>query len=495
MAGWGPCFDYALAPAGQGEASAGLRRRWPTVLVLVLLAIKLGATVWVCAVFDGATYDESGLHAPRARTGGLGLEGRIYNPPLYYLPAYPLAARQARELGGWPEAEATHAAGKASREDPERRALDDQLLQRLRWTNLVHVAVFYFAWLGLILPRLIRDRWPRLIAALMLLALPGYQKLAAMVHPDAAMVSLTSATLAYFVVLRTRERPAKTWQLLVLALLGGLAAFARPFGALTALFAVVAAAWLAWRGSAGPPRSYGRIVGQSLGAALIAAALVGAWPAYQVAKLGGLAPVYSSTYTERYAAAREDFDYAGYFTSFHGVDLIRRPNRWVRRFDEEHDRYHNRYGNSFWTLLYSETWGDHWLHVSGPVGEERRAVAKRVALAAALPTIPWLGFRMFTGLRGLVQRLRDEAEDRDLWLLLFGFFTLGCAAYLYWHLSDGLSPGKNSSVKFIYNAYLYPLALALCFSTPLLERGRKLALAYVLILFAATLPISIFIPS
>jgi hypothetical protein len=469
--------------------------KWTGRLIAVLLAIKLLITAWDCAVFDGQTYDEAGLHAPRARTGGLGLEGRSYNPPLYYLPVYPLAARQAKELGGWPEAEVSAEAGIASREDPQRKALDDALLQRLRWTNLLHVAAFYFAWLGVILPRLIRDPWSRLLASVCLLAMPGYQKLAVMVHPDVAMTSLTALTLAAFVALRVRdsERPPTTFELLGVALLGGLTALARPFGLLTAMAAIVGAGWLAWRERATLAARW-HWVARSLAAATVAGLCVIAWPVYQIANLGHLAPVYSQTYTERYEPAREDFNVPGYFASFYIVDLLRRPNYRVNEFDDTNDEFHKRHGNSFWTLLYSETWGDHWLHFSGPVKAERRSVVKRIALAAALPTIPWLGFRLFVGLRGVFERVRSRDAERDIWLLLTAFLALGVGLYLHWQLGDGLSPGKNSAVKFIYNAYLFPVALLLCFSTPVAPRTRKVALGYALLLFAATLAFSVFVP-
>lgn len=469
--------------------------KWTGRLIAALLAIKLLVTAWDCAVFDGQTYDEAGLQAPRARTGGLGLDGRVYNPPLYYLPAYPLAARQAKELGGWPEAEVSAEAGIASREDPERKALDDALLQRLRWTNLLHVAAFYVAWLGVIFPRLIRDHWSRLLASLCLLAMPGYQKLAAMVHPDVAMTSLTALTVAAFVALRVRdaERPPTTLELLGLALLGGLAALARPFGVITALAAIVAAGWLAWRSRATLAGSW-RWAARSLAAAVVAGLCVIAWPLYQIVNLGHLAPVYSQSYTERFEPARQDFDVPRYFASFYIVDLLRRPNYRVNEFDETSDEFHERHGNSFWTLLYSETWGDHWLHFSGPVKAEKRAVAKRIALAAALPTIPWLGFRFVVGLRGVIERVRRRDAERDIWLLLTAFLAMGVGLYLHWQLGDGLSPGKNSSVKFIYNAYLFPVALLLCFSIPVAARTRKLALGYALLLFAATLPFAVFVP-
>lgn len=487
-----PPVSGATQTAGErGTAAAAWARR----AIAAALAIKLLVTAWDVAVFDGQTYDESGLHAPRARTGGLGLDGRVYNPPLYYLPVYPLAARQAAELGGWPEAEVSHEAGAASRKDPRRKALDDRLLQRLRWTNLLHLAAFYLAWLGVIFPRLIRDPWARLLASLVLLAMPGYQKLAVMVHPDVAMTSLTALTVAAFVALRVRdaERPPTTAALLGLALLGGLTALARPFGVITAMAAVVAATWLAWRSRAAMAARW-HWVARSLAAAAVAGTCTIAWPAYQISRLGQLAPVYSQSYTERYAPAREGFNFPRYFASFYLTDLLRRPNYTVRDFDETSDEFHNRHGNSWWTLLYSETWGDHWLHFSGPVKVEGRATAKRVALAAALPSIPWLGARLFAGLRGVVTRVRRRDAERDIWLLLAGFLVLGASLFLHWHLGDGLSPGKNSSVKFIYNAYLFPVALSLCFSTPVAARTRKLALGYALLLFAATLPFAVFVP-
>src|SRR5690606_2444263 len=153
-------------------------------LIAAMLIVKLAVSAWNCAVFDGITYDQGDLHIPRVRSAGLATEGRAYNPPLYYLAAAPTLAVHA--LRG--DIESTDAKEKKRM----RRGRDRQLLRALRWSNLGYLAMFYVAWIGCIFPRLIGDRRRTWIAALVLLALPGYQKLAAMAHPDNAFAALTA---------------------------------------------------------------------------------------------------------------------------------------------------------------------------------------------------------------------------------------------------------------------------------------------------------------
>lgn len=462
--------------------------RWPVGragwVVAVMLIIKLAITAWNCAVFDGITYDQGDLHVPRARDAGLGTDGRAYNPPLYYMATAPTLA--------------VHAIQDRLRDGDEpltakqRKQRDYQLLGTLRWTNLGYLALFYLAWIGAILPRLIRDRRRAWIAALVLLAMPGYQKLAAMAHPDNALSSLTALGIATWLVLRDDERPLGR-RIYLLAALAGLVALTRPFGVLPCGALLVACVLMLAREHGWRSREF---LGRVAACSALIAALAGSWPAAQLATQGNLAPVYKHSYLEHYLPHRADFDRVGYFLTFHIDDLLDVPNRRLNERDTVHDYYHNEYGNSFWTLLYSEIWGDHWLYFSGRHEVENKAVFKRVMLAAALPTIPLMLLCFARGVvtcSGRIRRWRAEPEA-DSALFILGFLALGAALYLTWHLTDGLTPGKNSSVKFIYNAYLCPIALSLAFVAPLSRVEGRAWPYYAGALFVISLPVVFFVP-
>src|SRR5690606_3805765 len=158
--------------------------------------------------------------------------------------------------------------------------------------------------------------------------------------------------------------------------------------------------------------------------------------------------VYKDSYLEPYLPHRPGFDRVDYFLSFYAIDLLRIPNRTVRELDVVNDEFHNQYGNSFWTLLYSETWGDHWLYFSGRYQVENKTGPKRVLLGAALATIPLMLLGFGRGVATSLQRIRRwrRESDPDKALFMVGLLACGIVLYLTWHLTDGLTPGKNSSV-------------------------------------------------
>jgi 4-amino-4-deoxy-L-arabinose transferase-like glycosyltransferase len=342
------------------------------------------------------------------------------------------------------------------------------------------------------LPRLITDPRRAWIATLLLLAVPGYQKLAAMVHPDNALSAVTALGIAVWLILRDDSRPPG-WRVLGLALCAGLVTLTRPFGILPGAALLVACAVLVVRERRTlDSGTFARVIA----CAAITGALAMSWPAYQVATLGRLSPVYKDSYIEPYLPHRPDFDRIGYFASFYPIELLEVPSRRLHDRDTEHDRFHNKYGNSFWTLLYSETWGEHWLYFSGRYNVENKLWAKRAILLAALPTIPLLllGFaRGIAAAAASILRWRRE-PDADKALFLTVFLALGVLMYLYWHLDAGLTPGKNSSVKFIYNAYLYPVGIALCFFAPASRFEMRGWPSYATILYVASLPLVFYLP-
>jgi hypothetical protein len=461
--------------------------RWPVGrvgwVIAALLVVKLIVTTWNCAVFDGITYDQRGLHVPRVRSAGLATEGRSYNPPLYYMAAAPT-------LGVYAIQDAAKGRTEVPKEVKRRR--DYELLATLRWSNLGYLAAFYLAWIGCIFPRLIGDRRRTLIATLVLLAMPGYQKLATMAHPDNAFSALTAIGIATWLVLRDDVRPPGR-RVYVLAVVAGLIALTRPFGVLPCAALLVACLLLSGTELGYKTLAFGR---RAIACIAVTAALAGAWPAYQITQQGRLSDVYLDSYLEPYLPHRPGFDRVNYFLSFYPGDLLVIPNRNVRDLDVVNDEFHNKYGNSFWTLLYAETWSDHWLYFSGRYQVENKIWPKRVMLFAALGTIPLLLLGFARGVRLSMQRIRRwrSEPEWDKALFMLGLLALGVAMYLMWHLTDGLTPGKNSSVKFIYNAYLYPVGLAIAFLGPLRRFEDKLWPGYAILLFVVSLPSVFFVP-
>lgn len=473
---------------------------WRGTLLAGLIAIDLGAVVWNAAVFDGLSYDERELHAPRTRNAGLGLGGRSYNPPLYYVATAPMLAGESILASLVPSSDQSLSPAKQARRADRRR------LSWLRWTNVFHLAVTYFCWICIIFPRLfaernsgVEHRRPRadysdvaLLASLWLLALPGLQKMAAMAHPDNALTSMTALLVAVYFLARdgTIKSSQAPW---LLATLAGCTALTRPFGLLVAaVITVMAIPPIIYRDQ--PKRALARI----LAATAVAMLVAGSWTGYQFVRLGGLAPTYNPRHLEKYIPARASFDRLEYLQSFHPWELLHIPNRRLRTLDANPISFDNRYANSFWTLAYSETWGDHWLYFSGRYGRDDKIWAKRALLGAALPTtaiVASLGAVGITSLLRRRQRPRRWHLDAP-WMILAAIAGSGLAAFLYWHLTAGLTPGKNSSVKFIYVAYLAPIIVAATVA-PTRKASAWLRTwlgAYAILLFVIALPFVVYIP-
>lgn len=385
-----------------------------------------------------------------------------YNPALYYMPA--LITRHWHDhIDAW------------------------QLLKDLRYINVLYTAGFYVLWVFVLFPALTVPG-NAFVASLMLLALPGFQKLAMMAHPD-NLVPLTSA-VALAIWIRGRKRLPRSWPSLILAAAAiGLIGLSRPFAAGTV--ATLAAFALldelpGWRGR--PLRTLAR------GATLVG--IVGvvslSWYAYRYQATGHIGGAYSPRYIKMFEAHRKNFDFAHYFGTFYQSALLRTPNRFICTLDQTSPPHQNRYANSFWTLLYSDVWGDHLLHVSGPIKQEHKLRAKQIVLTLALPTgilllIGWARSAQATWRAG-PRRVLQRREALAIAIM----FALGAGLYLYWATSSGLLPGKNSTIKFIYVAHLVPLAIALSVIVPLSREAQRVLSAYALVLFVAALPVAVF---
>ena len=456
----------AAAPSARDETTGA--GAWAArALLLALVALKLAITAFNAGAYDNHQYDYP-HHVWRARTAGLEVAKMAYNPPLYYLPTLALLPDDARAA---------------------RKAPPGPLLELLRYTNVGWLALFYLCWIVVILPRVLPDRRTAFVASLLLLALPGYQKLGMLAHPDNALAALSAFLIATWLCVRERIRAGeRNWAaLLALALATGLAGLTRPLAiAPVGVFWAVMMLELA-RGHRPRSRAF---LARAAAATLLAATLAGSWYVYRWASSDKITDAYDDRYIANFAPHRAGFPFLPYFTTFHLRELLEVPNRKIGALDDENPWPRNRYANSFFTILYSETWGDHWLYFSGPVNEERKLWEKRVLFLLALPLVPLLFWRFG---RGALRALRSATSDPLApGTVVFGFFAACAVLYLYWQTGPALLPGKNSTIKFIYNAHLYPAALAVAFLAPVRERWFRLWVGYALILGAAALPLAVF---
>jgi hypothetical protein len=302
-------------------------------------------------------------------------------------------------------------------------------------------------------------------------------------------------------------KPLLFTHLLVFAFLVGLGALTRPFAAVpTAVMSVVALVY-----------SY-RLVNGKLMKLLPRLALVGSiiaamslsWYVYRWKMSGEVTNAYRTGYISKFEKRRANFNYKAYYTSLNLKDLIVDPSR--KMGDGDAGVYADTpLANSFFTLLYSEIWGDQWLYFSGPKLRDNKVVAKRALLTCALAVPPAMLALLGWSLWGLVGRIRQKAaevsgsprlqrilavlSEIEPELVLLAIATLGAGLFVYWQGGPALLPGKNSTVKFIYIATLFPPAIALAFGRRLKPLPFNLLSAYFLILFVVAFPFAMYWPS
>lgn len=455
-----------------------LTRSGARLLIAAFLAVKVALTIWNAATFTGGVYDQY-QHEWRARELGLKPNARQYDGPMYYLPAAFVGARPG------------------ARHPPSNRVL----LGALRWSNVVYLSIFYLCWVGLVFPGVLPDWRSSFVASSILLATPGYQVDAAMVHPDNLLAALVAVAMALWLKLWKDPPQSRLGQwggLVALSLVIGLMGPTRVLGAAPLGVMLVFAVVLVARKR--------RLLS---GAFLSRAALVGgivlplalAWPVFRWHETRKVGFVAQSSYVDQYIPYRKNFDFVHYFTTFYFTDLLRTPNRLIGHANIDHPNHYNKYANSFFTVAYSNTWGDHWLYFSGRPFTEHKTWPKRLAFLAAFPLVLLLPFRVFSSLFRLG---KSAISRREPWraiagalpqLLTLGMLVGGTTAYLYWQTGSGLLPGKNSTIKFLYNAYLYPFAVGVVFLAPLGKRRFNIWVVYAILLFALTLEVAMWWPN
>lgn len=470
-----------------------LSPRSATCLIVLLLIVKLALVVWNAAVFDGKTYD-AGYHADRAVFGGLRAGKIQHDPPLYYLPALSVArgpevpklSREARGEDG--EAGEQQVAG-ALRMTRAEKALRSDLLSRLRHTNVVWLGVFYVAWLFWSLPRLVSGHRAWFLASLLLLAIPAYQRLGAMSHPDNLFVATASVATGLWLWLRERwqrDEPVHFWQLALFALSIGVMAGTRWLAiAPAAVLAVLCVVYGVRSLDRQPLTLASRLL--VLGALISAFSLT--WSLYSRATSHEPGRDYTARYAPRLDGARAHFDYAHYYGSFALPGLLESG------LSPDPD--------SFATLVYSEIWGDQWLSFTGT--RDAKRWPRRILLGAAL-LVPFVCLGLgVTRVGALVTRLRrfsretaartkPELAELEAELVLLALVLLGGGLFIYWQGSAGLLPGDNSSVRFNSIAAVLPPAIALLFVHPLRPALFNLLAGYFFFLFALGFPVAMYWP-
>jgi hypothetical protein len=485
-------------------------------LITVLLVVKIGLLAFNAIVFDSKPYDV-GHHSDRALFAGLRPGKMAYNPPPYYFPAkllhrpedVPLVERSSETIGEDEEAVQSRAE-RQTRQTRAEKQFRAKLIAFLRYTNIFWVGLFYIAWIWQSFPRIFRGFQPWFLASLLLLAMPGYQKLGVMTHPDNMFAGTSAVAIATWLTLRERYLAGKLPtlpQLLGFAFAIGLTALTRPFAAVpVAVLSVVMVVYV-WRSVSGRlmaalPRTV--LVGIIIGVMSLS------WYVYRWKASGEVTNAYRTGYISKFEKRRKNFDYKAYYTSLNLKDLILDPSR--KMGDGDAGVYADTpLANSFFTLLYSEIWGDQWLYFSGPKLKDNKVWAKRVLLACALPVPPltlvlgllslWsrIGEARKKLLEAAPQKLLDRARlvlvELEVPLVLFSIALIGAALFMYWQGGPALLPGKNSTVKFIYIATLFPPALGIIFSRRLPPVVFNLLAGYFLFLFVVAYPVAVYWPA
>jgi hypothetical protein len=455
-------------------------------LILVLLVIKMVVTVYDM-VRDPASHSyDAHHHTWRVRSAGLEMGKMAYNPPLYYLPALPGVDLGKYYKNGKPIIwESTHYATSKNAK---------VLLEVVRGFNAGYLLVFYVAWIWFIFPHVLPSRRAWFLASLMLLVLPGFQKAAMMAHPDnllmAASATATAVWVRYHRLGRERLRHG-----LLLGFLIGVVGLTRPFAIVPVFFLTLVTTIAQLKDALARPiaRPLGLRVASGLGRAALVAALVGAmsgsWWAFRYVEAGTVLDAYDDAYVGKFVPLRAKLDKTHYYASFHFKELLKTPDRGMSGHDQPSLAP---LGNTFPTIFYSETWGDHWLYFSGSSATNKKAWCKRILFVTALPLS--IGFMVMLAV-GIVRSAVRAVKRRNPLTpdaILTAIACAGWTIFVYWQGHAGLLPGKNSSIKFLYVAWVVPYAIATAFHfRPRARTFHALALT-MLVVFAISLPIAIY---
>ncbi len=492
-----------------------LAPRTARALVALLLCVKLVLLIWNAATFDARDKDAD-YHADRALSAGLSPSNITHDGPTYYLAAklkprpddVPLVARATSGEDGEPEAVASAERPKrVTRAEKEFRA---DLLDWLRYTNVLWLGVFYAAWIYWSFPRLLPSSSSWLLASLLLLSLPGIQRVGVMAHPDNALLGSSALAVAGWLWLREqrlaseaerRVEPTSPFGPVALfALLIGVLATTRWLAVVPSLVLAIVCAVYAARSARGNPA---QLVARVLAALAISSALGATWYTAVVGASHEPGSAHTTSYFPTFDHPAERVIRPRYYTSF----------RWRALLDPDSAEGgpETAAENSFLTLLYSDTWGDQWSTFSGPKARGAKNWAKRVILGWALAVPPLSLGLAVAALAALWKRVREQRarSAADKWLrrllaavsafeaelVLLALVVLGFVGFAVWQARYAYFADDNSTVRFGSFGWLLPAALALLFRREPTPWGRALMSGYFLSLYCFAFPLAMYWPS
>jgi hypothetical protein len=458
-------------------------RRTSHSIIAVLLVLKAAVLVFNVETYSTRRQYDARHHAWRARSAGLEMARMAYNSPLYYLPVLPRVDVSMFYENGKPRARPLP--GPSYRFD---------LLEWLQHSNIIYVFGALLIWIYGILPMVVSSHRAWFLASLLLLAMPGFSKIAVMAHPDVLLLFLSSLT--FFLTIRWLARTPHFGRNLTLALLAGLTGACRPFAVVPMLLCWVLNVGMLVRGSAAEAKlgasrkmaTVGRLSAKVAVVSLIVASLSGGWWVYRYVHTGAVMDAYNRGYVDRYQPLKKDFDFYHYYSTFYFGNLLDVPSR----ADVPQRPSTNPKGNSFWTQLYSDFWGDHFLYFSGSQNRvERKLWVKRVLFVLALPLsiLVWLG--IITGtLRAIADAIRRRVFLQPT-LFMSAAFWGGFVLFVGWQATAGLLPGKNTTIKFLYIAWAVPFGVGTAASQEIGGRLCWVLFAFELAVAIAAFPMSL----
>lgn len=475
--------EDAIGSGSAPQLESGWGPRTARWLVVVLFIAKVAVTFVNLENYDGYAYDAK--HHIWRVTQGWEASPMAYNPPLYYVPTFGMLDKDFADAKQVFRGTTTE----------ERKAP----LRRMRHMNAWLLVLTYAAWLFVVIPRFFESWTHRTLASVLILALPGFQKLAMSPHPDNLHATAAALLVAAWIWawhrkesrLTAGERDRDWGELALLVAFAVLAGWTRPFAVVTVGGFMGLAILHALRGRS--PAS-GAFVARAAFVVVVGGIGASGWYVERYRTLGQVAPAYDDAYMKKFKPLQADFEFLPYFTSFHFDRLYAKPHRRMSTFDGTHEEQWA-VGNSFFTIAYSELWGDHWLIFTG----NRRATdwkvwPKRTLFVAALPLTLFL-------VAGLIWALVRIARTRWRELLrappdlTLGLYVVGSlAVFLAWQTTGGLTPGKQSGIKFIYNAFWAPAACLLAVY-PLRRPAALTGLTlYTLVIFGIAMPLALYWP-
>ena len=441
----------------------------------LLLLIQVIIMIWNAATYPSQEQYDMERHFTSVANGGLIVSIRNFDPPLYYMATLPFLA-----------------VGKLF--DIQILQNLDFLIQVMKVYNIFIISAFNILWLYWIIPRLLPGKTTQNIAGTLLLALPGYEKLVAMIHADNLLTLLTTVA---FVLWLYHKLSARSWPGTInYALLLALIALTRPFAVVPV--AIFAAIWfqMVTQIAKQEQQNFSWIAQRVFVFCAIVAIPISSWWAIRYLKTNQFVNIADPAYYENYHSRRDQTDldyYIDYSTTFYFKQLLILPNRNFDALLSYSPDWKTSLNNSFWTVAYSDFWGDHWLYFSGPQFFEGKLWPKRILFVYALPTTILLlvGF-MLSAISQVIQGFRNKWKITSLNIATI-LAIAGFGLWFFWQTFIALEPGKNSGIKFIYNAYYVPFAIPVALvAITQSSKIHNIALVLSFLLYILALPISIY---